>query len=131
MDGSAPPIQVAALLAMMRVRGETPEEVAAFARVMRARAVRVDAPDDAVDLCGTGADGLHTFNISTLVGVRGGRRRRARREARQPRDHVALRLGRPHRGARHSRSIPARRRWRARSGRSASASCSRPPTTRP
>jgi len=67
MDGAAPPVQVAALLAMMRVRGETPEEVAAFARVMRARAIRVDAPDDAVDLCGTGADGLHTFNISTLA----------------------------------------------------------------
>jgi anthranilate phosphoribosyltransferase len=67
MDGSAPPVQVAALLAMMRLRGETPEEVAAFARVMRGRAVRVVAPDDAVDLCGTGADGLHTFNISTLA----------------------------------------------------------------
>jgi anthranilate phosphoribosyltransferase len=66
MDGTAPPVQVAALLAMMRVRGETPEEVAAFARVMRSRAVRVEAPEDAVDLCGTGADGLHTFNISTL-----------------------------------------------------------------
>ena len=66
MDGSAPAVQVAALLAMMRLRSETPEEVAAFARVMRARAIRVDAPDDAVDLCGTGADGLHTFNISTL-----------------------------------------------------------------
>jgi anthranilate phosphoribosyltransferase len=66
MDGSAPAVQVAALLAMMRVRGETPEEVAAFARVMRTRAVRVEAPDGAVDLCGTGADGLHTFNISTL-----------------------------------------------------------------
>src|SRR5262245_18680300 len=66
MDGSAPPLQVDALLAMLRVRGETADEIAAFARVMRARAVRVDAPDDAVDLCGTGADGLHTFNISTL-----------------------------------------------------------------
>ena len=67
MDGSASPVQVAALLAMMRVRGETAEEVAAFARVMRSRAVRVHAPEDAVDLCGTGADGLHTFNISTLA----------------------------------------------------------------
>lgn len=67
MEGAAPPVQVAALLAMMRVRGETPEEVAAFARVMRARAVHVDAPEGAVDLCGTGADGLHTFNISTLA----------------------------------------------------------------
>jgi anthranilate phosphoribosyltransferase len=66
MDGAAPPVQVAALLAMLRVRGETPEELAAFARVMRSRAVEVEAPEGAVDLCGTGADGLHTFNISTL-----------------------------------------------------------------
>jgi anthranilate phosphoribosyltransferase len=67
MDGTASPVQVAALLAMLRLRGETAEEVAAFARVMRARAVPVEAPEDAVDLCGTGADGLHTFNISTLA----------------------------------------------------------------
>lgn len=67
MDGSASPVQVAALLAMMRVRGETAEEIAAFARVMRLRAVSVEAPSDAVDLCGTGADGLHTFNISTVA----------------------------------------------------------------
>ena len=67
MDGGASAVQVAALLGMMRVRGETPEEVAAFARVMRSRAVHVEAPEDAVDLCGTGADGLHTFNISTLA----------------------------------------------------------------
>jgi anthranilate phosphoribosyltransferase len=67
MDGAAPPTQVAALLAMLRVRGETPEELAAFARVMRARSLRVDAPDGAVDLCGTGADGAGTFNISTLA----------------------------------------------------------------
>jgi anthranilate phosphoribosyltransferase len=67
MDGAAPATQVAALLAMLRVRGETPEELAAFARVMRARAVRVEAPDGSIDLCGTGADGWGTFNISTLA----------------------------------------------------------------
>jgi anthranilate phosphoribosyltransferase len=67
MDGTAPPTQVAALLAMLHLRGETPEELAAFARVMRARALRVAAPDGAVDLCGTGADGAGTFNISTLA----------------------------------------------------------------
>ncbi len=67
MDGVASPVQVAALLAMLRVRGETPEELAAFARVMRSRAVRVEAPEGAVDLCGTGADGALTFNISTLA----------------------------------------------------------------
>jgi anthranilate phosphoribosyltransferase len=67
MDGAASAVQVAALLGMLRVRGETPEELAAFARVMRSRAIHVDAPPDAVDLCGTGADGLHTFNISTIA----------------------------------------------------------------
>jgi anthranilate phosphoribosyltransferase len=67
MDGAAPATQVAALLAMMRLRGETPEELAAFARVMRSRAVQVEAPDGAVDLCGTGADGAGTFNVSTLA----------------------------------------------------------------
>jgi len=67
MDGSAPATQVAALLAMLRLRGETPEELAAFARVMRSRAVHVEAPEGAVDLCGTGADGSGTFNISTLA----------------------------------------------------------------
>jgi anthranilate phosphoribosyltransferase len=67
MDGVASATQVAALLGMLRVRGETPEELAAFARVMRARAVHVDAPADAIDLCGTGADGAGTFNISTLA----------------------------------------------------------------
>jgi anthranilate phosphoribosyltransferase len=67
MDGTAPALQVAALLSMLRLRGETPEELAAFARVMRGRAVRVDAPDGAVDLCGTGADASGSFNISTLA----------------------------------------------------------------
>ncbi len=67
MDGVAPPAQVAALLAMLRLRGETAEELAAFARVMRSRAVRVEAPDGAIDIVGTGADGSGTFNISTLT----------------------------------------------------------------
>jgi anthranilate phosphoribosyltransferase len=51
MDGVAPATQVAALLALLHLRGETAEELAAFARVMRSRAVDVDAPEEAVDLC--------------------------------------------------------------------------------
>lgn len=66
MEGAAPPAHVAALLAMLRVRGETADELAAFARVMRSHAVRVDAPTGCVDLCGTGADGSGTFNVSTV-----------------------------------------------------------------
>jgi anthranilate phosphoribosyltransferase len=67
IDGSAPQLQVAALLAMLRLRGETSEELAAFARVMRERAIAVTAPDDAIDLAGTGADGSGTFNVSTVA----------------------------------------------------------------
>ncbi len=65
--GSAEPVQVAALLAMLRLRGETSEELAAFAGVMRNHAVHVSAPEDAVDLAGTGADGSGSFNVSTVA----------------------------------------------------------------
>ncbi len=67
MDGAAPPEQVAALLAMLHLRGETPEEISAFARVMRLRAIHIEAPDGAMDLCGTGADRSGSFNISTIA----------------------------------------------------------------
>jgi len=65
--GSAEPVQVAALLAMLRLRGETSEELAAFAGVMRNNAVHVNAPEDAIDLAGTGADGSGSFNVSTVA----------------------------------------------------------------
>jgi len=67
IEGSAPEVQVAALLAMLRVRGETSEELAAFARVMRDHAIPVKAPLDAIDMAGTGADGSGTFNVSTIA----------------------------------------------------------------
>ena len=66
MEGEATPAQIAALLTALRMKGETPDEIAGFARVMRAKAVRI-APRCAmlVDTCGTGGDRLKTFNIST------------------------------------------------------------------
>ena len=67
VEGSAEAVQVAALLAMLRLRGETSEELAAFARVMRSRAVPVEAPEGAIDLAGTGADGSGSFNVSTVA----------------------------------------------------------------
>ena len=69
MDGEATPALLAALLVALRMRGETVDELAGFATAMRERVVRVDAPDGAVDTCGTGGDGSGTFNISTTAAL--------------------------------------------------------------
>jgi anthranilate phosphoribosyltransferase len=65
MDGEATPSQLAALLVALRMRGETVAELAGFASAMRDRALRVAAPDGAIDVVGTGGDRSGTFNIST------------------------------------------------------------------
>jgi anthranilate phosphoribosyltransferase len=65
MDGEATPALLAALLVALRMRGETVEELAGFASAMRDRVLRVDAPEGAIDVVGTGGDGSGTFNIST------------------------------------------------------------------
>ena len=69
MDGEATPSQLAALLLALRMRGETVEELAGFAIAMRERALRVVAPEGAIDTCGTGGDGSNTFNISTAAAL--------------------------------------------------------------
>jgi len=69
MDGEATPSQLAALLMGLRMRGETVDELAGFAAAMRERVVRVDAPDGAIDVVGTGGDGSGTFNISTTAAL--------------------------------------------------------------
>ncbi|MCH8092148.1 MAG: anthranilate phosphoribosyltransferase, partial [Proteobacteria bacterium] len=65
MSGEATPSQMGAFLMALRVRGETVDEIAGAARVMRAKAAKIDAPDGAIDTCGTGGDASGTFNIST------------------------------------------------------------------
>jgi anthranilate phosphoribosyltransferase len=65
MSGNATPSQIGAFLMALRVRGETVEEIAAAARIMRAKAVAIDAPPGAIDTCGTGGDASGSFNIST------------------------------------------------------------------
>jgi anthranilate phosphoribosyltransferase len=66
LTGTAPASQMAALLVALRMKGETPDEIAGAAQALRARAVRVEvALDRLIDTCGTGGDGAHTFNIST------------------------------------------------------------------
>src|SRR6478672_2670988 len=65
MDGEATPSQLGGLLLAMRMRGEKADELAGFAMAMRERVLRISAPIDAIDTCGTGGDGARTFNIST------------------------------------------------------------------
>ncbi|GAB4230953.1 MAG: anthranilate phosphoribosyltransferase [Methyloligellaceae bacterium] len=67
MSGEATPVQMAAFLMALRVRGETVEEITGAARTMRAKATPVEAPEDAVDTCGTGGDAKGTYNISTCT----------------------------------------------------------------
>lgn len=69
MEGEATPAQLGALLAALHVRGETPEEIAGFASAMRARAIRVEAPANALDVVGTGGDRSNSINISTLAAI--------------------------------------------------------------
>lgn len=70
-SGRATPAQIGALLIALRMKGETPEEIAGAAEVMRRKATRVKAParGPLLDTCGTGGDGAHTFNISTATAL--------------------------------------------------------------
>lgn len=67
MSGDATPAQIGAFLIGLRVRGETVAEITGAARTMRAKATSVEAPDDAIDTCGTGGDAKGTYNISTCA----------------------------------------------------------------
>jgi len=68
MDGEATPAQIAALITGLRMKGETVEEIAGFARAMRERAQRITPKEDTlIDIVGTGGDRLNTFNISTTT----------------------------------------------------------------
>ena len=71
-----------------------------FATAMRERVLRVDAPEGAIDVVGTGGDASGTFNISTTAALVVAAAGRPGRQARQPGDHVAVRLGRRPRRAR-------------------------------
>ncbi|TDK53690.1 anthranilate phosphoribosyltransferase [Antarcticimicrobium luteum] len=66
-DGEATPAQIGGLLMALRTRGETVDEYAAAAAVMRAKCHGVTAPEGAMDIVGTGGDGKGTLNISTAT----------------------------------------------------------------
>ena len=65
MSGEATPAQIGGFLMALRVRGETVEEITGAVEVMRAKMLRVEAPDGAIDIVGTGGDGSGSYNVST------------------------------------------------------------------
>ncbi|NBC31380.1 MAG: anthranilate phosphoribosyltransferase [Alphaproteobacteria bacterium] len=67
MSGEATAAQIGGFLMALRVRGETVEEITGAARIMRAKALTIDAPDRAMDCCGTGGDASGSYNVSTAV----------------------------------------------------------------
>ena len=69
MEGDATPAQIGGFLMALRTRGETVAEYAAAAAVMRAKCLRVRAPEGAIDIVGTGGDGKGTLNISTAAAL--------------------------------------------------------------
>ena len=69
LDGDVADDDIAQFLIGMTDRSETSDEIAGAARALRARLLPVDAPEDAIDCCGTGGDGHHTLNVSTAVSL--------------------------------------------------------------
>jgi anthranilate phosphoribosyltransferase len=69
MSGEATPSQIGAFLIGMRIKGETVGEIAAAVSIMREKMVPVEAPEDAIDIVGTGGDGAETLNISTTASI--------------------------------------------------------------
>lgn len=69
MSGEATPSQIGGFLMALRVRGETVPEITGAVGVMREKMLKVDAPSDAMDIVGTGGDGMKTYNISTLAAL--------------------------------------------------------------
>ncbi|HWK66823.1 MAG TPA: anthranilate phosphoribosyltransferase [Rhizobiaceae bacterium] len=65
MSGEATPSQIGGFLMALRMRGETVDEIAGAVATMREKMLRVEAPEGAIDIVGTGGDGSHSVNIST------------------------------------------------------------------
>lgn len=67
MADSFTPVQVAAILTALKIKGETVDEIRGFIKAMRERMISLPGHENAVDTCGTGGDGSNTFNVSTTV----------------------------------------------------------------
>ena len=69
LSGQATPSQIGGFLMALRVRGETPEEIAGAVTAMRSKMLPVEAPDDAIDIVGTGGDASGSYNVSTAASL--------------------------------------------------------------
>ena len=67
MEGEATPAQLGAFLTALALKGETTQEIAGMAKVMREMALQVKVDGELIDTVGTGGDGKNTFNISTAT----------------------------------------------------------------
>jgi anthranilate phosphoribosyltransferase len=67
MGGEATPAQIAAFITALRIKGETVDEIAGLASVMREKAVPVETTQPVIDTCGTGGDNCSSINISTAA----------------------------------------------------------------
>lgn len=69
MTGKVDEVKIATFLTALRIKGETSEEITAFARILRNRALKVPTDSDVLDIVGTGGDNTNTFNISTTTAL--------------------------------------------------------------
>lgn len=69
LDGKPSEEDIEHFLTVMTERDETAVEIAAAASAMRERLIAIEAPEGAIDVCGTGGDGQHTLNVSTAVSI--------------------------------------------------------------
>lgn len=69
LDGEPSEDDIARFLSDLADRGEAASEITGAARAMRARLIPIEAPDNAIDVCGTGGDGQHSLNVSTAVSL--------------------------------------------------------------
>ena len=69
MSGNLLPSQFGVIMASLSIKGETSDEIAGMASVMREYSIKIQGKDDAIDVCGTGGSGLMWFNISTASAI--------------------------------------------------------------
>jgi anthranilate phosphoribosyltransferase len=69
MSGEASASQIASFLSILRLRGETVDELTGLVKAMRSRMMTLDYEEEVIDTCGTGGDGASTFNISTAAAI--------------------------------------------------------------